>query len=189
MGNGRRFRRLARFGWSIETSEGDVRAFKRDDGTVLPVVDRLMGTREAARFLGVRPPNFVRDWASRPDFPSPLATLASGRVWLASDIEQYAAGRRAPKPSDERIAQIARRIVWWQEPAQTIVRPLEFVARVMATGSLDEVRDVERHFGRAVLREAAIKAPPGVFDRRSWNYWLLVLGLERTMPFPVRQVP
>jgi len=148
-----------------------------------------MGTREAARFLGVRPPNFVRDWASRPDFPSPLATLSSGRVWLASAVEEYAAGRRAPKPTDERIAQIARRIVWWQEPARTIARSLEFVARVMASGTLDEVRDVERRFGRVVLREAAIKAPPGVFDRRSWNYWLLVLGLERTMPFPVRQVP
>jgi len=189
MGNGRRFRRLARFGWSIETGEGEVRAFRLDDGTVLPVIGRLMGTREAACFLGVRPPNFVRDWASRADFPSPLATLSSGRVWLASDVEEYAAGRRASKPTDERIAQIARRVVWWQEPERTIARPLEFVARVMATGSLDEVRDVERHFGRAVLREAAIKAAPGVFDRRSWAYWLLVLGLERTTRLPVRQVP
>ncbi|MBF6604776.1 MAG: hypothetical protein IVW53_04250 [Chloroflexi bacterium] len=153
------------------------------------MADRLMGTREAARYLGVLPPNFVRDWASRLDFPSPLATLSSGRVWLASDIEQYAAGRRSPKPTDDRIAEIARRIVWWQKPETTLERRLEFVARVMASGSLDEVRDVEHHFGRAVLREAVVKAPAGVFDRRSWSYWLLVLGLERTTPLPVRHVP
>jgi hypothetical protein len=191
----RRMRRLAGYGWSIETSEGAVCAIKRDDGTVLPVVDGLtgtgglMGTREAARSLDVRPSNFVRDWASRPDFPAPVAALASGRIWLAGDVARYAAGRRPQKPTVQRISEIARRIVWWQEPEQTLARPLEFAARVMASGSLDEVRDVERSFGRRVLFEALANASPGVFDRRSWNYWLLVLGLERTAPLPARTVP
>lgn len=184
-----RVRRLPKYGWSIETDQGDVRAVRRDDGAVLRVAGRLMGTREAARFLGIRPSNFVRDWASRSDFPAPLATLSSGRVWLWIDVERYAAARRAPKPGDERIAGIARRVVWWQEPERTLRWPRDFVARVMATGSLDEVRDVERYFGRRMLREAVIEASPGVFDRRSWNYWLLVLDLDRTAPLPVRQVP
>ena len=102
-------RRLANFGWSIETDEGDVRAIKRDDGRVLPVVDRLMGTQEAAQSVGVRPSNFVRDWASRPDFPAPVATLSSGRVWLASDVERYARDKRAPRPTEGRMAEIAAR--------------------------------------------------------------------------------
>lgn len=184
-----RIRRLAGFGWSIESPDGSVRDIRRDDGTVLLVAGSLMGTREAARSVGVRPPNFVRDWASRPDFPAPLATLASGRVWSAAGVERYTAVRRAPKPTQERLASITRRVVWWQEPDRTLARPLEFVARVMATGSLDEIRDVERFFGRAAFREAVAKASPGVFDPRSWNYWLLVLGLERTTPLPVRRVP
>ena len=184
-----RIRRIAWYGWSIETSEGDVSAIRLDDGTILPVVDRLMGTREAARSLGVQPSNFVRDWASRADFPAPVAALSSGRVWLAADVARYATARRSPKPGDERMDEIARRIVWWQEPERTRARPLEFAARVMALGSIDEVRDVERSFGRRMLREAISKASPGVFDRRSWNYWLLVLGLDRTMPLPARQVP
>lgn len=184
-----RVRRLPKFGWSIETSEGEVRAVKRDNGAVLPVAGRLMGTREAARFLGVQPSNFVRDWASRPDFPAPLASLASGRVWLSIDVERYAARRRGPKPGDERIAEIARRVVWWQEPERTLLRPRDFIARVMASGTLDEVRDVEQFFGRRLLQEAVTKASPGVFDRRSWNYWLLVLDLDRTAPLPVRLVP
>lgn len=184
-----RIRRLPKYGWSIETIEGEVRAVKRDHGAVLPVAGGLMGTREAARFAGVQPSNFVRDWASRPDFPAPLATLSSGRVWLSIDVERYAARRRAPKPGAERIAEIARRVVWWEEPERTLVRPRDFIARVMASGSLDEVRDIERFFGRPTLHEAVAKAPPGVFDRRSWNYWLLVLELDRTTPLPVRHVP
>lgn len=189
MRSSRRIRRIAKHGWSIETSDGEVRAIKLDDGTILPVVGRLMGTREAARSLGMQPSNFVRDWASRPDFPAPVAALSSGRVWHAADVERYATGRRSPKPDDERIDEIARRIVWWQKPEQTRARPLEFVARVMALGSLDEVRDVERFFGRRVVHDALTKASPGVFDRRSWNYWLLVLGLERSIPLPARHVP
>ena len=189
MRSDQRTRRLARFGWSIEATDGSLCAIRRDDGTVLPLAGRLMGTREAARFLGVRPSNFVRDWASRPDFPAPLATLASGRVWLAADVEQYAAARRSPRPTHQRMVWIAGRVAWWQEPERTLVRPLEFVARVMASGSLDEVRDVEQLFGRAALREAVTRASPGVFDRRAWNYWLLVLGLDRSTPLPARHVP
>jgi predicted DNA-binding transcriptional regulator AlpA len=185
----RRLRRLAGYGWSIETPDGQVRAIRLDDGAVLPVLDRLVGTREAAQLVGVRPSNFVRDWAARPDFPRPVATLSSGRVWLAGDVERYAAGRRAQKPSEARIAEIARRAAWWQSPERTLVHPLELVGRVMASGSLDEVRDVERFFGRRALRDAISQASPGVFDRRSWRYWLLVLGLEATTPLPVRHVP
>ena len=188
MGGRERIRRVAKYGWSIETVDGNVRAVKRDDGTVLPVLGRLMGTQEAARFLGVRPPNFVRDWAARHDFPAPVATLSSGRVWLADDVDRYAAVRRSPEPTEGRMAEIARRTCWWQGPEQTLARPLEFVARVMASGSRDEVHDVERFFGRRMLHEALSHASPGVFDRRSWNYWLLVLGHERTAPLPTRRV-
>ncbi len=184
-----RVRRLARFGWAIQSGDGEVLALKRDDGVVLPVAGRLMGTREAARFIGVRPPNFVRDWASRDDFPAPLAALSSGRVWLAADVEDYVASRRPPKIGDERMSQIARRVVWWQSPPQTLERSLDFVARVMATGSLADIRAVEQFFGESVLRKAVARAQPGVFDRRAWNYWLLILGLDRATPLPTRHLP
>lgn len=189
MTTGVHMRRLPTFGWSIETGEGEVRAIRRDDGRTLRGVDSLVGTQEAARSVGLRPSNFVRDWASRPDFPVPVATLSSGRVWLAADVDAYARDRRAPRPTQGRMAEIAARIVWWQNPEQTLQRPRVFVARVMASGTLGEVRDVERFFGRRVLNEALTEAPPGIFDRRSWNYWLLVLGRDRTTPLPLRHVP
>ena len=182
-------RRLPAFGWVIETDRGDVRAIKRDDGMVVPVLDQLVGTREAAESLGLQRSNFVRDWASRVDFPAPAAELSSGRVWLASDVARYAKKRRASRPGTERMAEIARRIVWWQAPEQTLERPLEFIARVMASGSLREMRDVEHAFGGRRFQDALRAASPGVFDARSWNYWLLILGIDQATPIPTRNVP
>lgn len=50
------------------------------------VNESLVGTTEAAGLFGVRPSNFVRDWAARPDFPAPVATLARGRLWAHQDL-------------------------------------------------------------------------------------------------------
>ncbi len=47
------------------------------------------GVKEAAEILGVEKSNFVRDYANKPEFPAPIAELASGRFWLRSDIERY----------------------------------------------------------------------------------------------------
>jgi len=51
--------------------------------------DELIGVAEAARLCGVRKPNFLRDYASRPDFPDPIAELDSGRIWRRSDVEAF----------------------------------------------------------------------------------------------------
>jgi predicted nucleotidyltransferase len=56
----------------------------------------LVGTKEAAALYGVRPSNFVRDWASRQDFPEPVATLARGRLWAREDLVDYRA-RTGPR--------------------------------------------------------------------------------------------
>ena len=49
----------------------------------------VLGTTEAAALFGVHPSNFVRDWASRPDFPAPVAQLARGRLWRRSQLEHF----------------------------------------------------------------------------------------------------
>ena len=52
-------------------------------------IDTLVGVKEAAGLLGLRPSNFVRDHASRADFPHPVAELGSGRIWLKSQVIDY----------------------------------------------------------------------------------------------------
>ncbi|MCH8994837.1 MAG: DUF2283 domain-containing protein [Chloroflexi bacterium] len=67
-------------------------------------VDELVGVAEAAKLCQVRKPNFVRDFASRPDFPKPLAELASGRIWYRSEIEAYLEPREGPAQKLRHIA-------------------------------------------------------------------------------------
>lgn len=63
----------------------------------------IVGVKEAAALLGVERSNFIRDYANKPQFPSPIAELASGRFWLRSDIERYmqseSASRRYRQPA------------------------------------------------------------------------------------------
>jgi predicted nucleotidyltransferase len=61
---------------------------------VLLVDEALLGTSEAAAFFDVKPSNFVRDLASRDDFPPPVASLASTRVWRRGDLRAYRQRRR-----------------------------------------------------------------------------------------------
>jgi uncharacterized protein YuzE len=51
--------------------------------------DIIVGVAEAAAMLGVERSNFVRDHANKPDFPAPIAELASGRFWLRSAVERH----------------------------------------------------------------------------------------------------
>ncbi|TAK64995.1 MAG: DUF2283 domain-containing protein [Dehalococcoidia bacterium] len=57
-------------------------------------LDMMVGVREAAALAGVRPSNFVRDYADRSDFPRPVVELASGRIWARAEIEGYLRSRK-----------------------------------------------------------------------------------------------
>jgi uncharacterized protein YuzE len=58
--------------------------------------DIIAGVTEAAEMLRVEKSNFVRDHANKPDFPAPIAELASGRFWLRSAIEHYVEEKKKP---------------------------------------------------------------------------------------------
>ncbi len=49
----------------------------------------FVGTKEAAELIGVRPSNFVRDWAARPDFPKPVVELRHRRLWDREAVLAY----------------------------------------------------------------------------------------------------
>lgn len=95
--------------------------------------ENLVGTKEAAALYGVRPSNFVRDWASREDFPAPVATLARGRLWAREAVEAYREKQRGDvrwpprrplrlSPDAERwLPIIKRRIVKHFHPDRIVV--------------------------------------------------------------------
>ena len=91
-------------------------------------------------------------------------------------------------PSDGLDA-LARRYVWWQEPALTLARSSHFLCQVMQLGTGEDVRALRDMLGDDALRAALRDAPPGVLDARSWNFWHLFLFEEPPPPLPSRPLP
>lgn len=52
--------------------------------------DDLVGVQEIAKLLGVTRQRVDRITRTHKDFPTPVAELASGRVWKRADIEAWA---------------------------------------------------------------------------------------------------
>lgn len=61
---------------------------------VVEVLPRLAGVAEAARILGWDKRRIIT-YLNRGRFPEPFQALASGRVWLRSDVERFAQEWRA----------------------------------------------------------------------------------------------
>jgi hypothetical protein len=82
------------------------------------------------------------------------------------------------------LDEVARRLVWWTEPAQALADPRRFVAQVMVYGTAEDVVAAQAHFGQSMFRAVLSDPPPGLFDPRSWAYWHVVLGLGQPTARP-----
>lgn len=87
----------------------------------------------------------------------------------------------------EDLARAARRCVWFEAPEQAIADPVRFAAYVLTYGAIADVTALRRQLDDDALREALRRAPPGIFDPRSWAYWHLMLDLGEPPPLPERR--
>ena len=94
-----------------------------------------------------------------------------------------------PLPYNADLLAIAPRVVWFEPPEKALADPVRFLAYVLTYGTAAEVAAVRRHLGPNDLREALEKAPPGIFDARSWAYWNVVAGRYPVPPMPRRIIP
>jgi len=87
------------------TREGCVRSLRRLAGKdrllVIELTPELVGVSEAAALLGWDRRR-VSTYVGRGAFPTPVATLASGRVWRREDVEAF--GRDRARRPRRRIA-------------------------------------------------------------------------------------
>lgn len=87
-------------------------------------------------------------------------------------------------PAD--LERVAERLFWWQTPQQAWSDRHRFVAQVMALGTDRDVAIVERRLGEAAFDAVLDDPPPGLFSRRSWNYWHVRRQRSPVPPLPKR---
>ena len=88
---------------------------------------------------------------------------------------------------DPELLAVARRVVWFKEPQQTLRNEVFFLNHAMTYGDVQDVVTIRKRFDDDVLRDSLRNAHPGVFDPRSWAYWHAVLGMLPAPATPVRR--
>jgi hypothetical protein len=83
---------------------------------------------------------------------------------------------------------LARRLVWFEEPADALADPIRFVAYAMARATHEDMKLLRTFLTDDDLREALDRAPPGIIDPRSWAYWNSRLGRYPAPPLPARRL-
>jgi hypothetical protein len=93
-----------------------------------------------------------------------------------------------PLPVTPELLNVARRVVWFKEPEDTLADPVHFLAHVMTYGTVEDLQALRSVVGKEEFREVLDHAPPGVFDPRSWAYWNLKCGNKPPLPLPTREL-
>ena len=85
------------------------------------------------------------------------------------------------------LHQVAKRVVWFDAPEQTLQNPRLFLAHLMVYGTIEEIMIAKRHYADGDFISVLNHPPPGVFDPRSWSYWNLIYGRYPAPPLLARQ--
>jgi hypothetical protein len=88
-------------GTTRERCVEELRKITGEDVTLtVEMVPQIVGVAEAAEIMGWDKRRVVT-YLDRAQFPEPLTSLASGRIWLREDVEDFAAEwRRRHPPAD-----------------------------------------------------------------------------------------
>ena len=82
--------------------------------------------------------------------------------------------RRAPdepvEPSAE-LLRVAKRMVWFKPPEETLADPVLFLSHVMTHGTVEDLQVMRGHFTDEQLWQVQRAGLPGVFDAQSKAYW------------------
>lgn len=82
---------------------------------------------------------------------------------------------------------LARRLVWFETPAEALADTSRFIAYALARATHEDMKLLRAFMTDDDLREALDRAPPGIIDARSWAYWNSKLGRYPAPPMPTRK--
>jgi hypothetical protein len=93
------------------------------------------------------------------------------------------------EPYPAELLQIARKVVWYDAPEQTLRDVKTFLAHLMVYGAPDDVAVAERYISQEEFHQALESAPAGVFTNQAWIRWHKRLGMLPVPPLPRRCFP
>lgn len=89
-----------------------------------------------------------------------------------------------PLPLTPDLILVAKRCVWFKSPVDALSNVDHLVAHVLTFGMHRDVQTLRAYLSDSELGDALDRAPPGIFDARSWAYWNWIL-LDRADPPPM----
>lgn len=89
-------------------------------------------------------------------------------------------------PLTPEIEKIARRIIWFEQPEQSVKNPVRFMAYAMRYACHEDMKVLRKHISDSDFIYALDHAPPGIVDNRSWAYWNALLDRYPAPRMPVR---
>ena len=93
-----------------------------------------------------------------------------------------------PIPLNPETERVARRVVWFESPAEALADPVRFMAYAMARATHEDMKVIRRYVDEADFLEALEQAPAGIIDGRSWAYWNSKMGRYPAPPEPTRRL-
>lgn len=84
------------------------------------------------------------------------------------------------------LQDIARHVNWYTTPERLLENIDLFLAQVMARGDTSDIVAVQKLYSADRFRQAYLNAPAGLFTRRAWAYWGLMLLDDPHRPMPER---
>lgn len=90
------------------------------------------------------------------------------------------------------VTRLAKRYIWWKQPAEAMRFPQILFAQVMDRGTLEDMDALEDKIGARTLIGVLERAEIGQFRPQSWTYWHYRLGVANEphdMPaMPIRRL-
>jgi hypothetical protein len=95
-----------------------------------------------------------------------------------------------PIPLTPETAALARRLIWFEEPAEALADPVRFIAYALESATDEDMQALREHANitDAEVLEALDAAPPGIIRPRSWAYWNAKMGRYPPPPLPQRRL-
>ncbi|MCC6631075.1 MAG: hypothetical protein IT482_03315 [Gammaproteobacteria bacterium] len=91
-------------------------------------------------------------------------------------------------PLNAQTEALARRVIWFEEPAKALADPVRFMAYAFSYATHEDMKTLWGLLDEQDLRSALRNAPPGIIDPRSWAFWNSKLGNWPPPPMPQRRL-